>query len=262
MKQVSFNKYKFYCNRCGDCCYDVLVKRQIPVPLYDHTGRFKFNPNTSAIVNYHEKPDIEKFIKNKTNFNVNIKPMEVFFFKDFQIGFIYEYQMGVEDKQNCYYYDKKNRRCNIYLHRPAVCKYFPLQIANQNFHIPKPSTDCPLIRIYIDNQYKVKNKEKIQFKIDYDHLKIAFPKEYKLFLKTRAEWYIQNLYFSKFFGDLLIPLSELSPKRIKGYEIRDMTYFLEWAKSNFKEPEKISLLEEYKENYEIIAKKILKDKVY
>ena len=258
MKEVSFDKFKFNCNRCGDCCYKVLVKRQIPVPSYDYTGRFKFNPSTSAIVNYHERPEIERFIDNNTNFNVNIKPMETFFMKDFKIGFIYEYQMGVKDKQHCYYYDKENRRCHIYSHRPAVCKYYPFQIANQNFHIPKPSTDCLLIMNFVKNQYNAKQKENISFNLEYDHLKKAFPMEYKIFLKTRAGWFIQNQYIQRKFEDLLIPPTELSPKRVKEYKIRDMKYFFEWAKVNFKDPENIYLLEKLNENYATIAKESLK----
>ena len=48
-------------------------------------------------------------------------------------------QMSVKEKQCCYYYDKENRKCNIYSHRLAVCKYYPLQITNGNLPIIFPS---------------------------------------------------------------------------------------------------------------------------
>ncbi len=262
MKEVSFNKFKFNCNQCGDCCYKVLVKRKIPVPSYDYTGRFKFNPNTSVVVNYHEKPEIEKYIDNNTKFKVKIIPMEVFFMKNFKIGFIYEYQMAVKNKQYCYYYDKENKRCQIYSHRPAVCKYYPLLLTNRNFHIPKPNADCILIKNYIEIQYNVRLKEKIRFNLKYEHLKKSFPMEYKIFLKTRAEWFIQNLYVQNLFEDLLIPPAKLSLKIFKEYKIRDMKYFFEELNINFKNPENISLLEEFKENYDTIAKKALKERQY
>lgn len=41
-----------------------------------------------------------------------------------------------------------------------------------------------------------------------------------------------------------------------------MKYFFEWASLNFKDPEKIYLLEEFKENYDTIAKKALKERQY
>lgn len=261
MKKISFNNFRFRCNRCGNCCHKVRVKKQIPVPSYDYTGRFKFNPYVSVVVNYQERLGIEVFIKNNTKFRVNIKPMEVFFLKLFQVGFIREYQIGIED-QHCYYYDIKNKRCKIYSHRPAVCRYYPLQLANQKFHIPKPNNECLLIKNLLEDQYNVKKKEKILYDLKYEHLKIAFHREYKIYLETRAEWFIQSKYFLEFFEDLLIPSDELSPKRIKDHKLKDMCYFIEWAEENFKTPSMISLLEEFKENYYIIAKKALKKRYF
>jgi len=146
--------------KCGNCCKNILVKKQIPNPSYNYNGRFKFNPATSLIVNYQEKHKIEKYLKNSSNLEFKIYPMEAFFMKDFPIGFIYEYQLGIKEKKYCFYYDIENKKCKIYPYRPAVCKYFPLKASQKPNKMPEIATKCHSIKQFVEKEFNINFNEK------------------------------------------------------------------------------------------------------
>jgi len=184
--------------------------------------------------------------------------MNVMFLKDFPVGFIYNYQLGVKKKKFCHYYNIEKRICKIYEKRPAICKYYPLNFSYNNFRIPRVNDNCTVIKRHLKKKIPtLKEGQKFEQRIEYNDLISAFPIEYEIFLKTRFEWFIKVSYITKLFDYLIIPPNKVYPGLIKSYTLIDMSKFFNWAKENLKKPKDLSILRVMKENYNKITNMIL-----
>lgn len=249
--------FNFKCEKCGNCCYNIITDGgEYPRFCYNYEGIFEINPKTSVIVHYKEKPGIEKYIISNTNLKPKFMPMHLLFLRDYPIGFIYEYQLGVKKNRFCHYYYNKNRKCKIYEKRPAVCSYYPLRFSENNPRMPGVNLNCSDIKKELPN---LKKGDIVIQKFEYNDLLLAFPREYKVFLKTRFDWFVKVSYIFYAFKHLFIPPNEVHPNQIRDYRLVDMSEFFTWASKNLKTSRDRSILREVKEKYNDIAKKLLKE---
>lgn len=251
--------FNFKCEKCGNCCYTIIAEAEYPIFCYNYEGIFENKPKTSVIVHYKEKPEIENYIISNTNLKPKFLPMHLLFLRYYSIGFIYEYQLGVKKNRFCHYYSKKNRKCKIYEKRPAVCSYYPLMFSENNPRIPCVNLSCSVIKKELKKEFpNLKEGDPVIQKIEYDDLLLAFPREYKVFLKTRFDWFVKVSYISNAFNHLFIPPNEIRPNQIKDYRLVDMSEFFTWASKNLRTTGDRSILREVKENYNHITKRLLK----
>lgn len=256
MKNLYFSKFQFKCTLCGDCCYNALVKSKLNIYSYNYNGKFVFNPRTSITVNYNEKPQLEKNLKQKYNLSPRLYPYLVFFLKDFPFGFIYEYQIGVKKNKFCMFYNINTRKCKIFPIRPAVCKYHPLVFNPDKLKIPKFEVECTAI---LNNLLKKNLKEGDKFKLEYpDNLiKSAFPLEYEIFLNTRYYWFCKHAFLMESLCSLFIYSEEITPKLVKDYKLLDFNNFIKWGNKNLINTKFALNFKKYKQELPNLKKKDL-----
>ena len=251
--------FNFKCEKCGNCCYNIITEGKNPEFCYNYEGIFEIKPKTSVIVHYKEKPGIENYIISNTNLKPKFIPMHILFLRDYPIGFIYEYQLGVKKNRFCHYYNKKNQKCKIYEKRPAVCSYHPLIFSENDPRVPNVNHSCSVIEKELKKKIpNLKKGDPIIQKLEYDDLLLAFPSEYKVFLKTRFDWFVKASYIFNAFNNLFILTNKIRPNQIEDYKLVDMSEFFTWASKNLKTTRDRSILREVKENYNNITKRLLK----
>lgn len=184
--------------------------------------------------------------------------MNVLFLKDYPIGFIYDYQLGVKKNKFCHYYDTKNRKCKIYEKKPAVCSYYPLMFSDNNPRIPGVNFSCTIIKEELEKKFPdLREGDPIAQNIEYDDLLLTLPREYKIFLNSRFDWFVKISYIFNKFNHLFIPSNEVHPNQILDYNLVDMSEFFTWASKELENPKDRSILLDVKENYKNLTKRLL-----
>ena len=107
MRLLDLRKFNFKCLLCGNSYYNVLRKVETTDYFYDYRGNFTQNPEISVAIPYTELPKLKIDIRQQYNLDLRVHPQDVCFMKDFRVGFIYMYQMGVKKKKYCMFYEKK-----------------------------------------------------------------------------------------------------------------------------------------------------------
>ncbi|KKM85854.1 hypothetical protein LCGC14_1284870 [marine sediment metagenome] len=245
VKSFDIAKINFKCTRCGNCCYNVLRKMEYGYYNYDFRGNFIYNPQVSVSVFFTEIPDLEKNLKEKYNLELKVHPAYVLFLKDFQVGFIYQYQVGVKKKKYCQYYDMRKRVCKIYPIRPSTCRSYPLTINTSNLTFPSIEPICTGIMNGINNQIP-NMREGDFFNFSQAGLIKAFFQEFLIFQVT-CEFLMSQLNIILSHLDFLFfDPSELKPQKVEGYKLLDFSEFFKWSKYNIKEKKIVGIIEKVK----------------
>lgn len=239
MKKINLEKYNFECIKCGDCCYQVVQPFQMMKSIYsyDIKGNLVLNPYTSVSVHFLEKPPLERKIQEEFNLNSRFYPQIVFFLKDFPIGFINSYQIGVKKKKFCMFYDLKERKCKIYSIRPAVCRYFPLHPSYDDLTVPRMKLLCKALLNELNNQFSTVKIEEFTGEGAENAIKTSFPLEYLVFKNTTAIWAQIDFCYLKHLKHIFIDPEKITPEEIKGYQLRDFRDLINWALLNLEKPE-------------------------
>lgn len=116
----------FTCHHCGHCCKE---------PLYNLDEKLAFIYFPIETVNIIR----DKLPKNYLDHMERYKHE----FRDKSSGKLLHTANGYKMKFPCLFWDKENNRCNIYNHRPAVCKQFPLNPNSNNPKTLNVAMECP-----------------------------------------------------------------------------------------------------------------------
>ncbi len=150
---LDLKKFNFECVKCGNCCYNVLRKRDSSSYGYNFQGNFTLNPQESVSILYTEIPELKKNLSNNYNLELQVHPEFVFFMRDVKVGFIYQYQLGVKKKKFCRYYDIRKRECKIYPIRPSICRSYPLALNLNDTTFPTIEPTCTGITNEVKKQF-------------------------------------------------------------------------------------------------------------
>lgn len=256
MASINLNNYLFKCVGCGNCCYKAVVKSEFN-PLYntyfyDYRGYLSLDPKTSTTIHYLEKPVIESGIKKRYNLNPKFIPFRVLFLRDFPVGFIYDYQLGVKKGKYCMFYDIKKRNCKIYLLRPVVCKSYPLVVTPFVDHMPTIHLNCTAI----ENELKksipnIKNINKVAFTNSVKSMLSIFSKEYESFKKI-IYWNKRIPILFNVMKPLFLGLNLITPEKVSNYDLRDMNEFFQWAKSSLNKSDYGNRMIEFKKRTQVL----------
>ena len=249
MERLDLSNFHFNCLLCGNCCYNVLRKVETTDYAYDYRGNFTQNPELSVAIPYTELPKLKINIRQLYNLNLRVHPQEVFFMKDFPVGFIYMYQMGVRKKKFCIFYDIRQRKCKIYSVRPSACRSFPLIFNPLNISLPTIEGACTGIENEFRRQFPAMKVGQV-FEIDNTELARAFLDEFLLFILDNEfmlsliHLIVPNL------GFLFLNREQIIPERINNYELKDFSQFFTWAHANIRNEKARLLLNEVQTRYE------------
>ncbi len=72
---------------------------------YNFQGNFTYNPQVSVSIPFSEIPELKKNLSNHYNLGLQVHPEFVLFMRNIQVGFIFQYQLGVKKKKYCRYYN-------------------------------------------------------------------------------------------------------------------------------------------------------------
>ncbi len=202
-----------------------------------------YNPQTSVSISYTEVPELKKNLYNQYNLELNIHPGDVFFMKDFSIGFIFDYQLGVKKKKYCRYYDIRERVCKIHPIRPTACRVYPLTVNLSNRTFPIIEGACTGILEEVNKQfpnmpkgsgYQVNNFEVIQaFLCEYLTYQVTFD-----YLISQIRLVMSNL------GFLFLDSHMIRPETIETYELIDFSQFFKWIITHIKDQKIIQIVED------------------
>jgi len=249
MRQLDFKKFNFKCLLCGNCCYNVLRKVKTTDYAYDYHSNFTQNPEISVAIPYTELPKLKINIRQQYNLDLRVHPQGVFFMKDFPVGFIYLYQMGVKKKKYCMFYDIRQRKCKIYSVRPSTCRSFPLIFNPRNISFPSIEWACTEIENEVRKQFPTM-KDKQVFQLDNIELARTFLDEFMIFnLHNEFMISLAHLIFSNL-GFLFLDTESITSERINSYELRDFYQFFTWGHVNIRNEKARLLLNEVQTRYE------------
>ncbi|HEC40613.1 MAG TPA: YkgJ family cysteine cluster protein [bacterium] len=233
-KIFDISKINFKCTRCGNCCYNVLRKMEHGHYNYDFQGNFVYNPQVSVSVLYTEVPGLEKNLKEKYNLELKVHPAYVLFLKDFQVGFIYEYQVGVKKKKYCRYYDLRKRLCKIYSIRPSSCRSYPLTLNTSNPTFPSIEPICTGIINEINKQ-NPNMREGDLFNFSKTGLIKAFFQEFLIFQVTCQFLLSQLDTILSHLGFLFFDPNMVKPHKVERFKLLDFDQFFGWAEDHIKD---------------------------
>ena len=152
-KTLDLKNFNFECVRCGNCCYNILRKMESGSYGYNFQGNFTYEPQVSATIPFSEIPELRKNLFNNYNVELRVLPEFVLFMRDINVGFVYQYKLGVKKKKFCYYYDIRKRECKIYPIRPSTCRSYPLTLNMNNPTFPTIEPTCTGITNEIKKQF-------------------------------------------------------------------------------------------------------------
>lgn len=248
MERLDLKNFHFKCLLCGNCCYNVLHKVETTEYAYDYQGNLTQNPELSVAIPYTELPTLKRNIHLQYNLDLRVHPQEAFFMKDFRVGFIYMYQMGVKKKKFCMFYDIHQRKCKIYSARPSACRSYPLIFNPDNISLPTIEWACTGIENEIRRQFPAMKDGQV-FEIDNIELASSFLDEFLLFILNNefmlslAHLIVSNLEF-------LFLDKEITPEKINNYELKDFSQFFTWAQLHIKNQKIRILLNEVRRSYD------------
>lgn len=246
---LDLKKFNFKCVKCGNCCYNILRRTETGEFGYNFRGEFTYNPLTSLTIPYTEVPELKRNLKRHYNLELDIHPQHVFFMKDFSVGFIFQYQVGVKKKKCCRYYDVQNRICKIYPIRPSTCREYPLAVNPSNLTFPSIEATCTgLIREVMRQHSDYKDGEPYHFNtLDIFN---AFLTESLTFQMMHFYRVSQLEIITLDLGDLFLDYESITPKRIEKYKLLDFDEFFKWATTNVKERKSLQAIKEAKQKFE------------
>ena len=240
---LDLKKLDFKCIKCGNCCYNALRQMGIGVYGYNFRGELTYNPQVSVTIPYTEVPELRENLYNQYNLGLKVYPEYVLFMKDFPVGFIVQYQMGVKKKKFCRYYDIQKRECKIYSIRPSTCRAYPLTANPENPTFPTIESTCKGISKAIEKQfpnmregepYQINNFEMIQA---FFHEFLTFQVIHE-FILSQIELILSNL------GFLFLDSYMITPEKIEGYELIDFSQFFRWVKTHVQDKNIIQILKQ------------------
>jgi len=210
---------------------------------YNFQGKFTYNPQTSVSVSNTEISEMKETLYNQYNLELDYHPGEVFFMKDFSIGFIIDYQLGVKKKKYCKYYDIHERACKIHPIRPAACRTYPLIVNLNNPIFPTIEGTCNFIieelRKQFPNQrngsgYQINNFELIDaFFFEFITHKVSFN-----YLLSQFRLLRSNL------GFLFLDSQMINPEKIEKYELIDFSQFFQWILTHINDQKILQIVED------------------
>ena len=162
--------------------------------------------------------------------------------RDFQVGFICQYQLGVKKKKYCRYYDIRKRECKIYPIRPSTCRSYPLTFNINNSTFPTIEPICTGITNEVKKQFP-NREDGVTYNINNADLINTFFQEFLIyqiiheFLVSHLQILLSNLSFI-FFDPKMI-----SPQKVEGYQLLDFSQFFEWTKDYIKEKKVADIVE-------------------
>ncbi len=231
---LDFKNFNFECVRCGNCCYNILRKIEFGDYGYNFQGNLTYNPQRSLTIPFFEIPELKKNLSNKYNLELQVHPEFVFFMRDFQVGFIYQYQLGVKKKKYCRYYDIRKRQCKIYPVRPSVCRSYPLALNINNSTFPTIDTSCTGITNEIKKQFP-NMKEGGTYNFNIEGLIKAFLHEFLIYQITHEYLVSQLQIILSNLALIFLDPDIITPQKVEGYKLLDFSQFFEWTKDYFKE---------------------------
>ena len=238
MKFVNLSKCNFKCVKCANCCHKVVRETNVEFAYFDCFGNITNNPKTSVAIDYIERQVFEKNIRSKFQIDPKFYPLEVIFLKNFKVGFILNYQIGVINKKNCMFFDLGDKICKIYHSRPTVCRSYPLILNEYDPFNPIPEGACIGLMKEIKRQYpSTRSKgEFIYFNKIKEELKYAFPKEYRVFMNTHNYIISLNSLYFELVGTIFLDISNpIELRKVKNYKFLDLSKFFSWANNNLKD---------------------------
>ena len=249
VKCVDLKRFNFECVRCGNCCYNVLRKMESGDHGYNFRGEFRYNPLSSVSILYTEIPELRENLYNHYKMELDIHPQHVFFMKEFPIGFIFQYQLGVKKKKYCRYYDIQKRICKIYPIRPSTCREYPLSMNPNNLTFPSIELTCTGIIKEIKKQFPdLKEGEPSHF----NSLDI-----FGVFLTEALTYQMMHFYrvsqleiLKLDLGDLFLDSREITPQRIESHELVDFGEFFTWAFNNITNKKNLEAVRGAKHKFE------------
>ena len=248
MDRLDLSNFHFTCSLCGDCCYNVVRKVETTSYAYDCQGKLTQNPEISVTIPYTELPTLKTNIRQLYNLDLRVYPQEVFFLKDYPIGFIYMYHLGVKKRKYCIFYDIHQRKCKIYSARPSACRIFPLVFNPDNINFPTIEWACTGIENEFKRQFPAL-KVGQAFEINNIELAHAFLDEFSLFVLNNE--FMLSLFhlIVPHLGFLLLNGEPITPERISNYQLHDFSQFFTWTLSNIRNQKTRLLLKETQKRY-------------
>lgn len=237
---LDLDGYTFECAECGKCCYRAVIPVPVGLPMdgYSHNykGELVRNPKTTVALFYTEKPRMEQIIKNRYQIEPKFYPQITLYSKDFPVGFIMIYQIATIGK-SCMFYDAEKRKCKIYTARPLSCQTYPLMLNMSREIVPELAVDCTAFENELKKRVKnLSDDPQIIFKLQNSNPKVvlfkAFPTQYEIYLQKT----VRNLRKTKIFlretKGLWLSPDEVTPERVKGHRLLDLSQFFSWARKN------------------------------
>lgn len=248
LKFLDLSRYKFECLNCGKCCTHAIRDGGDTFYYYDYRGNLTRSSKISVSIYYLEMPFIKSWIKVHVDLDPKIIPQHVSFLRDYKVGFIDQYQFKITSGTMCPYYNSKQKRCTIYPARPSICKTYPVTINHQDMQSTSVQGFCGTIMKEIWRQYPetkvgdpcfIENRRKC--------LGRAFAKEYPVYLETQYDWIARRTpMFVHSVGPLFLEELEVNPRRIKDYEMLDMSEFVEWMEENVSNKKELEMVQKMK----------------
>lgn len=227
---IDISEQKFTCFKCGNCCDNILREQNISGYAYNFQGDLVMNPKTSLAILYNEKYELEKNLRSY-GLQARIYPAIVFFMKDYPYGFIYNYQLGVNKKNSCMFYDPSKRECEIYPIRPLVCRTYPLGCnALSGMNLLPEATCMGVEKMLSQVDPFIKVGDPVYYPDSQRQMSLVFPEEFYIhantlnFNKWEIETIVNNL------GSMFLAGVEVTPPRVSNYALLNFREFIGWAK--------------------------------
>lgn len=250
MHSVDISGQKFHCLKCGICCYNVLREETIDDYGFNFRGEWVRNPKSSLVILYNEKFELEQ---NLINYDLQARfyPQVVFFMKDYPVGFIYSYQLGVKKKKYCMFYDLSKLECKIYPIRPMICRVYPLGPNSFNGLNFLPEGTClgatEMIRL-VDSSFK--EGELVYFPTSQKQMSSAYPVEFFLltnvmnFNSWELEIILENL------GSMFNLEKSMTASRVEEYTLLNFRDFIGWTRKNITNKQQKLMVQQFSQKLE------------
>jgi len=232
-KSIDLENYHFECVRCGNCCYNVVRRVESNEYGYNFQGNFVLNPHTSVTIPFTEVPELKKNLSNHFNLELRLYPQYVLFLKEYQVGFIYNYQLGVKKKKFCRYYDIANRLCKIHSIRPSTCRAYPLTLNLDNTAFPTIEGTCTAVNEEIKRQFPSMKAGEC-FRFNNSGLIQAFFSEFLIYQITH-EFLISQLRIIMSNLDFLFNTDTITSEIAGKYKLLDFSEFFDWCYTHIKD---------------------------
>jgi len=245
------NLERFECINCGYCCEEVLRKKEDGF-AFDFNGNYVKHPYISVSVPHFEAPFFLKRVKERYQIDVKLIPSFAHFLRTHKVGFISNYQLPVKEDKSCIFFDKLEKKCNIYEAKPTSCEIFPLTAVNNDGCLndtldSKCKGIIDIIGELPDNLF-IDLSNPIFF-----HLKLLFANEitlnevrgYITEREMKALLFLKDIFYFPHVDKIYNP-------EFQNYKLYNLSKFISFGKKYFKGRRKKLLMEYEKELINII----------